>query len=46
VHDPFKDFIKVPPESTIGFELDPLHNGGHGLNSEPLVAFSLSAPWD
>ena len=46
VHNPFEDFVKLPVESTTGFELDPHHNAGDSLNIEPLVPFSLNAQWD
>jgi hypothetical protein len=28
VQNPFEDFVKVPIQSTTGFELDPHHNAG------------------
>lgn len=46
VHNPFEDFVKVPVQSTTGFDLDPHHNAGDDLNIEPLVPISLNADWD
>ena len=46
VHNPFEDFVKVPVQSTTGFELDPHHNAGDDLNIQPLVPISLNADWD
>jgi len=46
VHNPFEDFVKVPIQSTTGFQLGPHHKVGESLNIEPLVPFSLNADWD
>ena len=46
VHNPFEDFVKVPIQSTTGFQVGRHHNAGDSLNIEPLVPFSLSARWD
>ena len=46
VHNPFEDFVKVPIQSTTGFQLGRNHNAGESLNIEPLVPFSLNADWD
>ncbi len=46
VHNPFEDFVKVPVQSTTGFEIGPHHKAGDALNIEPLLPFSLNADWD
>jgi hypothetical protein len=46
VHNPFEDFIKVPIQSTTGFQLGRSHKIGDAWNIEPLVPFSLNADWD
>jgi hypothetical protein len=46
VHNPFEDFVKVPIQSTTGFQVGHNHNAGDSLNIEPLVPFSLNADWD
>jgi hypothetical protein len=46
VHNPFEDFVKLPIQSTTGFDLGPNHNAGDGVNIEPLLPFSLNADWD
>ncbi len=46
VHNPFQDFVKVPIQSTTGFQLGRDHKVGNSLNIEPLVPFSLNADWD
>jgi len=46
VHNPFEDFVKVPFESTTGFNIGARHNAGESLNIEPLIPFRLSAEWD
>jgi hypothetical protein len=46
VHNPFEDFVKVPVQSTTGFDFDPHHNAGDSLNIAPIVPFSLNAQWD
>lgn len=45
VHDPFEDFVKIPLQSTTGFNIGPHHNAGEGLNVQP-VPFSLDAASD
>jgi hypothetical protein len=46
VHNPFEDFVKIPIQSTTGFQVGHNHNAGDSLNIEPLVPFSLNADWD
>ena len=46
VHNPFEDFVKVPIQSTTGFQLGRDHKVGDSVNIEPLVPFSLNADWD
>jgi len=46
VHNPFEDFVKVPIQSTTGFQVGHNHNAGDSLNIEPLLPFSLNADWD
>ena len=46
VHNPFEDFVKVPIQSTTGFQLGPHHKVGDSVNIEPVVPFSLNADWD
>jgi hypothetical protein len=46
VHNPFEDFVKVPIQSTSGFQLGREHKVGESLNVEPLLPFSLNADWD
>jgi hypothetical protein len=46
VHNPFEDFVKVPVQSTTGFEIGPHHKVGDSVNIEPLLPFSLNADWD
>ncbi len=46
VHNPFADFVKVPIQSTTGFQLGPHHKVGDSVNIEPLLPFSLNADWD
>ena len=46
VHNPFEDFVKVPIQSTTGFQLGPHHKVGDSVNIEPLFPFSLNADWD
>jgi len=46
VHNPFEDFVKVPIQSTTGFQLGPHHKVGESMNIEPLVPFSLNENWD
>jgi hypothetical protein len=46
VHNPFEEFVKVPIQSTTGFDLGPHHKAGDALNIEPLLPFSLNADWD
>jgi hypothetical protein len=46
VHNPFEDFVKVPIQSTTGFQLGRSHKVGDALNIQPLLPFSLNADWD
>jgi hypothetical protein len=46
VHNPFEDFVKVPFQSTTGFNVSPHHNTGESFNIEPVIPFSLNAKWD
>jgi len=46
VHNPFEDFVKVPIQSTSGFQLGRSHKAGDAWNIEPLFPFSLNADWD
>jgi hypothetical protein len=46
VHNPFEDFVKVPIQSTTGFQLGRSHKVGDAWNIQPLLPFSLSADWD
>jgi len=46
VHNPFEDFVKLPVESTTGFQVGHNHNAGDSLNITPVVPFSLNAQWD
>ncbi|MGC2442124.1 transporter [Candidatus Binatus sp.] len=46
VHNPFQDFVKVPIQSTTGFQLGRDHKAGDGVNIEPLLPFSLNSDWD
>lgn len=46
VHNPFEDFVKVPIQSTTGFQLGRSHKVGDAWNIEPVVPFSLNADWD
>jgi hypothetical protein len=46
VHNPFQDFVKVPIQSTTGFQLGRDHKVGEAINIEPLLPFSLNADWD
>ncbi|HLM79217.1 MAG TPA: hypothetical protein VK302_01175 [Terriglobales bacterium] len=46
VHNPFEDFVKVPVQSTTGFEIGPHHKAGDALNIEPVVPLPLTADWD
>ena len=45
-HNPFEDFVKVPIQSTTGFQVGHNHNAGDSFNIQPLVPFSLNADWD
>ncbi len=45
-HNPFEDFVKIPIQSTSGFQLGPHHKVGDSVNIEPVVPFSLNAQWD
>jgi len=46
VHNPFEDFVKVPIQSTTGFQIGRDHKVGDAVNIEPLLPFSLNADWD
>ncbi len=46
VHNPFEDFVKVPVQSTTGFQLGRDHKVGDAVNIEPLLPISLNADWD
>ncbi len=46
VHNPFEDFVKVPIQSTTGFQIGRAHKAGDAVNIEPLLPFSLNADWD
>ena len=46
VHNPFEDFVKVPIQSTTGFQLGRDHKVGDSWNIEPVLPFSLNADWD
>jgi hypothetical protein len=37
VHNPFEDFVKLPIQSTTGFQVGHNHNAGDSVNIEPLV---------
>jgi len=43
VHNPFEDFVKVPIQSTTGFQIGRDHKVGDAVNIEPLLPFSLNA---
>jgi hypothetical protein len=45
-HNPFADFVKVPIQSTTGFQLGRSHKVGDAWNIEPVIPFSLNADWD
>ena len=45
-HNPFQDFVKVPIQSTTGFQIGRDHKVGDAVNIEPLLPFSLNADWD
>src|SRR5208337_4745861 len=45
-HNPFADFVKVPIQSTTGFQLGPHHKVGDSVNIEPVLPFSLNENWD
>jgi hypothetical protein len=46
VHNPFEDFVKLPIQSTTGFQVGHNHSAGDSVNIEPLVPVSLNADWD
>ena len=46
VHNPFEDFVKVPIQSTTGFQLGRSGKAGDAVNIEPLFPFSLNDDWD
>jgi len=45
LHNPFEDFIKIPIQSTTGFQVGRHHNAGDGVNIEPLLPFALNSRW-
>jgi hypothetical protein len=45
-HNPFEDFVKIPVQSTTGFQLGRDHKVGDSWNIEPVLPFSLNADWD
>jgi hypothetical protein len=45
-HNPFEEFIKVPIQSTTGFDLGAHHNVGDTINVQPLFPFALNSQWD
>ena len=45
-HNPFEEFIKVPIQSTTGFDLGAHHNVGDTINVQPLFPFALNSHWD
>ncbi|HUA35225.1 MAG TPA: hypothetical protein VMA09_16575 [Candidatus Binataceae bacterium] len=46
VHNPFEDSVKIPIQSTTGFQLGRDHKVGDAVNFEPLLPFSLNTDWD
>lgn len=46
IHNPFEDLVKIPIQSTTGFDVGSHHNTGDSLNIQPLVPFSLNSQWD
>ena len=46
VHNPFEDFVKVPIQSTTGFQLGRSGKVGDAWNIQPLLPFSLNPDWD
>jgi hypothetical protein len=46
VHNPFEDFVKIPLQSSSGFQVGHNHNAGDSLNIAPQVPFALNADWD
>src|SRR5271170_7918971 len=45
LRNPFEDFIKVPIQSTTGFQVGRHHNAGDAINIEPLLPFVLNSRW-
>ena len=45
-HNPFEDFVKIPVQSTTGFDLKGHQGVAEGLNIAPLVPLPLNAVWD
>jgi hypothetical protein len=45
VHNPFANFVKVPIQSTTGFQLGRDHKVGDSVNIQPVVPFSLNSDW-
>ncbi len=46
MHNPFQDFVKVPIQSTTGFQLGRDRKVADAVNVEPLLLFSLNADSD
>jgi hypothetical protein len=46
VHNPFEDFVKLPLQSTTGFNIGSHHNAGESLNVQPVIPFPLNTEWD
>jgi hypothetical protein len=46
VHNPLEDFVKVPVQSTTGFQLGSHNKVGDSWNIQPVVPFSLNPQWD
>jgi hypothetical protein len=46
VHNPFEDFVKVPIQSTTGFQIGRDNKVGDAVNIQPLLPFSLNSDWD
>jgi hypothetical protein len=44
LHNPFEDFVKIPIQSTTGFEVSGYH--GEALNIAPSVPVALNPQWD
>jgi hypothetical protein len=46
VHNPFEDFVKLPFQSTTGFNIGSHHEAGENLNFQPLLPFRLTRDFD